>query len=188
MRRPSAEADDVSAVDRGVWHHRFLEHVDFARAVDAAGVAAEVARLAAAGRFTETEAAALDQAALARFATSELGERVRAAGAALRREFPFTLRLDAADLRTLGLPSAEALPDGEFVVAQGVVDVVVPDGDGVWILDYKTDRVAPGGEAAKAEGYRPQLRVYALAVERILARKVHGCRLHFLTTGASVAI
>ncbi len=188
VRRPSAEADDVSAVDRGVWHHRFLEHVDFARAVDAAGVAAEVARLAAAGRFTETEAAALDQAALARFATSELGERVRAAGAALRREFPFTLRLDAADLRTLGLPSAEALPDGEFVVAQGVVDVVVPDGDGVWILDYKTDRVAPGGEAAKAEGYRPQLRVYALAVERILARKVHGCRLHFLTTGASVAI
>lgn len=186
--RTSSEADDVSAVEAGVLHHRFLEHVDPARAADAAGVAAEVARLASEGRFTEAEAAALDVPALARFMASELGARLRAAGAALQREFPFTLRLDASDLRALGLASASDLPDGEFVVAQGVVDVVVPDGDGVWILDYKTDRVAPGAEKAKAEGYRPQLRVYALAVERILGKKVHGCWLHFLRTGASEAV
>ncbi len=187
--RPATEPDDVSAVERGLVHHRFLEHVDPACAVDVAGVAAEVQRLRIAGRFTDAEAALLDVGALARFWTSPLGERIRAAGKGLRREIPFTMRLDAADLRRLGLGSAGSLDDAEFVVAQGVVDLAVLEADGLWLLDYKTDRVTPGAATqAKVTAYRPQLQVYALALGRIYGRKVTGCWLHFLTTGESVEI
>lgn len=189
MRRaPSSEPDDVSAVERGVLHHRFFEHVDFAKAGDVAGVVAEVERMTREGRFTGAEASALDTVALARFVASDLGARIRGTTGRVRREFPFTLRLDVADLRELGLESARELPDGEFVVAQGVVDLVVIESGVAWIVDYKTDRVAPGGEQAKADGYRAQLRVYALAVERILGIPVTGCWLHFLTTGVTTEV
>ena len=75
------------------------------------------------------------------------------------------------------------------MVGQGVVDLALVGPEGIVILDFKTDRVDPGrATLAKAETYRPQLAVYALALARIHGRPVTGRWLHFLATGESVAV
>lgn len=189
MRHGASDPRDGTAVERGVALHRFMEVVDPAATGDEAGVRAEMERVVRAGLMTAEEAGLLDVAAIARFWASELGVRIRERSAWLEREVPFTVRLTAADLRSLGFQvSADLAPD-EFVVGQGVVDLALVEPDGIRILDFKTDRVG-GGRATreKAEAYRPQLAVYALALSRIHGRPVTGRWLHFLETGETVEV
>jgi hypothetical protein len=76
----------VSAAERGLAHHRFLQFTDWVALTDPAGVAAEVDRLVRVGRLTAAEAANLDIAALAALGRSELGNAIRAEAAWVRRE------------------------------------------------------------------------------------------------------
>ena len=193
-RGESSEPGDSSAVERGLLYHRFMEHVDLSRAGSDTDLSSELERLVRIGRFTAAEATILDLGALVRFWAGPLGTQIRRSGADVRREVPFTLRLDVADLRGLGFAPAPGLADDEFVVVQGVVDLVFLGMDSAWILDFKTDRL-PEGEATasakiacKADDYRPQLAVYALAVERLLGRPVTAGWLHFLASGAEVDV
>jgi hypothetical protein len=64
------------------------------------------------------------------------------------------------------------------VSVQGVVDLAVIRDDEIWVLDFKTDRVLD--VSGKIEGYTPQLRLYALALERIYGRPVTQVWLTFL--------
>ena len=135
------------------------------------------------------EAALLNIEALGRFWNSGVGMEVRRRRAGLLREEAFTVRMTAADLRALGFAVEAGLADDEFVVGQGVVDLAVVDAEGILIVDFKTDRVDRGAATrAKADLYRPQLAVYALALARIHGRPVTGRWLHFLATGESVPV
>lgn len=56
---------------------------------------------------------------------------------------------------------------------QGAVDCFFETADGsLTVVDFKTDRIAPGGEREKAEEYRPQLTAYSDVLERIFERPV----------------
>ena len=170
-------------------HHAFMQWVDVERTGTAAELAGERERLVAEGRVGAGEAALLDMEAVGRFWASELGREVRRRKAGLLREETFTVRLTGADLRALGFRVAEGLSDDEFVVGQGVVDLAVVDADGILVVDFKTDRMERGAMTrAKADHYRPQLAVYALALSRIHGRPVTSRWLHFLATGESVAV
>ncbi len=71
----------------------------------------------------------------------------------------------------------------EFVIVQGVADLVVLQPREIWLVDFKTDEVAAGALAGKVTLYAPQLRLYAAALEKIFARKVTLRALHFLAAG-----
>jgi len=73
-------------------------------------------------------------------------------------------------------------------VLEGFVDLLVEDGDGLAVVDYKTDRVPEGDdlEAAMA-AYRWQGAAYAVALERSLGRPVQRCTFLFLRPDAAVA-
>jgi ATP-dependent exoDNAse (exonuclease V) beta subunit len=78
---------------------------------------------------------------------------------------------------------------GEFVVVQGVADLVVLLPKEIWLVDFKTDEVRPGELAAKARLYEPQLKLYAHALSRIYdERRVTECWLHFLAPQKPVRI
>jgi ATP-dependent helicase/nuclease subunit A len=83
--------------------------------------------------------------------------------------------------------SSKELED-EFVIVQGVADVAVILAKEIWLLDYKTDRVTASGLDARVEIYRPQLSLYARALERIYGRPVTERRLHFLSCGITVPV
>ena len=91
------------------------------------------------------------------------------------REFKFSILVPAEEY----YPGAE----GEEILLQGVVDAWFDDGDGVTILDFKSDHIAPGQEPHRAEEYRPQMEAYRKAMARILGRPVKACALWFFATG-----
>jgi ATP-dependent helicase/nuclease subunit A len=95
-----------------------------------------------------------------------------------QREFKFSLLVPAQNY----YPEAE----GEEILLQGVVDAWFDNGDGVTVIDFKSDRVKPGEEPDKGEGYRPQLTAYGQALAKILNRPVRRTVLWFFATGTAV--
>ena len=74
-----------------------------------------------------------------------------------------------------------SLPEGEFVVVQGTIDLAVIRTDEMWILDFKTDALKESDLKFALDNYAPQLRLYASALGRIYKRPVTKRWLHFLT-------
>jgi ATP-dependent helicase/nuclease subunit A len=185
---PPGETGELPAAERGTLHHRFQQFVNLALPCDEACLDGQRADLVKRGVFTKAEAALLDLKALAVFWQSDMGRAIRHESAWVRRELPFTARLDAEEAaRILGVTSQPSLT-GEFVVIQGVVDLVVLHPAEIWLLDFKTDRVRGKELEARVESYRPQLHLYALALERIYHRPVTHCWLHFLDAGRTMAV
>ena len=78
---------------------------------------------------------------IAAFWNSEPGRKIRAQAANVRRELAFTARFSPAELAAItGTKSAPGLKD-EFVVVQGVADLVVLLPKEIWLADFKTDEI-----------------------------------------------
>ena len=77
---------------------------------------------------------------------------------------------------------------GEELLLQGVIDAWFEEGDAITVVDFKSDRVSPGGERARAEEYRPQLAAYSQALSSILGRPVNRQVLWFFATDTAVEL
>jgi ATP-dependent helicase/nuclease subunit A len=175
----------LSASEIGSAHHTFLQHVALEKTGD---LAAEIQRLVRENYLSADESAALDLGALAKFWDSDLGEKIRAHAANVRRELPFTARFSPAEIAKItGGKIAEGLAE-EFIVVQGVADLVVLLPDEIWLVDFKTDAVAADRLAEKIKTYAPQLQLYAAALEKIFTRQVTLRALHFLAAGRTEKI
>ncbi len=89
--------------------------------------------------------------------------------------------------RLTGQKAADGLQN-EFVVVQGVADLVVLRPREIWLVDFKTDTAAAGELADKLKIYRPQLALYAAALEKIFTRQVTLRALHFLMARRTVEV
>ena len=117
---------------------------------------------------------------LRRFGIRSRDEKIRAQAASVRRELAFTARFSPAELAAItGAKSAPGLED-EFVVVQGVADLVVLLPEEIWLADFKTDEIRKHGLPEKIKAYAPQLKLYAQALEKIYSRPVTKRWLHFL--------
>ncbi len=94
-------------------------------------------------------------------------------------------QISACKMLACEMPFSFLTPEGE--VESGVMDAVLEEADGsVWVLDYKTDRVKPGEEAALLQDkYRLQLGVYRQAAQKLFAGKKVRCSAVFLRTIAA---
>jgi len=185
---PARRSQGLTAAEIGTAHHHFLQRVSLSKVRDAEGLRSEAERLKRENWLSEAETAALDFAALARFWQSDFGRRVAAHAADVRRELPFTARFTAADLIVSDLEPPADLPADEFVVVQGMADLVVILPREIWLVDFKTDALKSGGTAEKVKLYEPQLKLYALALARIYGRPVTECWLHFLARAEPVRL
>jgi ATP-dependent helicase/nuclease subunit A len=123
----------------------------------------------------------IDWEAVADFWESETGREIRQRWNEVRRELPFTFRLGSTELARLGLKNVLPVPEGEFIVTQGVADLVVLGRGEIWLIDFKTDSVNEDDVKSKAEEYRPQIALYALALEKMFERPVTRRGLYFLS-------
>ena len=180
----------LTAAEIGTAHHAFLQLAEIGRTATELDLRNQATHLEKAGALTPAQVAALDFAALAAFWQSDLGQRLRTLPQEnIHREMPFTARMSAADLRALNLPPADSnLVREEFVVVQGVADLVVLLPQEIWLLDFKTDAASADELAAKAKIYEPQLKLYARALQGIYGRPATNCCLHFLTARQTVAV
>lgn len=187
-QRGATGAATLSGAEAGLAHHRFLERMALERADEVETLKAEAGRLVQQGHLSAAEAAALDLEAVAAFWGSVLGRRIRAESKHVHRELAFTARFTTAELDDLLRLSAGPTPEQEFVVVQGVADLVVIRPQELWLVDFKTDAVTPETFEATARRYQPQLRLYARALERIYRRPVRECALHFLVLRRTVLV
>jgi ATP-dependent helicase/nuclease subunit A len=178
----------LSAAEIGSAHHTFLQLVSLDKVTTAAGLKSETARLVGQNLLTPDEAAALDLGALAAFWQSETGGRLLDQSAHLQRELAFTARFSAADLQQLRCSEFAGVGADEFVIVQGVMDLVAVLPGEIWLLDFKTDHFPASDLEEKTSAYRPQLALYAQALERIYRRPVSKRWLHFLALRNTVLL
>jgi ATP-dependent helicase/nuclease subunit A len=176
----------LSAAETGTAHHKFLQHVALENADGVAALESEAGRLERVKVLSADERAALNLEDIAAFWSSEPGRKIRAQAAHIRRELAFTARFSPAELAAItGVKSGPGLED-EFVVVQGVADLVVLLPKEIWLVDFKTDEVRSGELTEKARLYAPQLKLYAHALEKIYSRPVTALWLHFLSARKTV--
>jgi ATP-dependent helicase/nuclease subunit A len=170
----------LTAAQRGTALHLVMQYLDFALPPTAEAVRAVVDGLVQRRLLGQPEAAAVDASAIAAFLASPLAGEIRAA-AQVWREYRFALLLpaDAID------PS---LSPEDRMMLQGVADCCFEEGGGLTVVDFKTDRLAPGEEAARAAHYRPQLEAYAAALTRVLEKEVKRKILYFFATNTAVEL
>jgi ATP-dependent helicase/nuclease subunit A len=176
----------LSAADAGTAHHKFLQHVALENVNNVAVLKSEANRLEQKKVLSVDERAALVLENIAAFWNSGPGQKIRAQAASVRRELAFTARFSPAELAAItGAKSAPGLED-EFVVVQGVADLVVLMPEEIWLADFKTDEIRQDGLPDKIKAYAPQLKLYAQALEKIYSRPVTERWLHFLSARKTV--
>ena len=178
-------ARKLSAPEIGAAHHKFLQHVELDKLDD---LVTEAERLVRENYLSAEERGVLDLLSLAAFWNSTLGNRIRKHTADVRRELPFTARFSPLELAKITGAEIVAGLENEFVIVQGVADLVVLLPREIWLVDFKTDEIAPHEPPEKIKTYSPQLKLYAAALEKIFARKVTLRALHFLAAGRTEEI
>ena len=179
LERPAfLSKDGLTAAEMGTALHAFLEHADFAAL--AAGLAVGGDTLAEAicaerqrqveAQLTPPEIAEkLDVSKIRRFVEGEAFARIQSAKQVLR-ELDFITALPAAAvLAAQGSAPPEAGSEAAKaqVLVQGIADVVLVFDNHLELLDYKTDRCKT--EEEFVQRYRPQLDLYAIAIEKRFA-------------------
>jgi len=177
--KPCFEKKRLSATQRGTAIHLAMEHLRFECCTNEASIRQEIQRLTQEDRITKEQADAVPIEKLLRFFTSALGQRVLRCER-LEREFKFAL-LDDGGLYN------EALA-GEEVMLQGVADLCLLEPDGLVIIDFKSDRIKPGGEQERAGHYAGQLEAYSRALAGIFELPVKERFLYFFETDQTVAL
>jgi ATP-dependent helicase/nuclease subunit A len=183
-----AQRPKLSAADAGTAHHKFLQRVALADANDVAALKSEANRLEQENFLSPDECAALALEDIAAFWNSEPGRKIRAQAANVRRELAFTACFSPAELAVITGAKSEPGLEDEFVVVQGVADLVVLLPKEIWLADFKTDEVAVNELPEKKRLYAPQLKLYAQALEKIYSRPVTERWLHFLAARKTVEI
>jgi ATP-dependent helicase/nuclease subunit A len=171
----------LSAADAGAAAHKFLQFFNLESAPDLNSLEIEAARLETKKVLSADEREVLDLKSLAAFWNSDLGKQIRANTADVKRELPFTAKFAPAELdEILGTKSGANL-ENEFLVVQGIADLVVLLPQEIWLVDFKTDEIHANELPEKIKMYSPQLKLYARALTKIYSRPVTNCFLHFLS-------
>ena len=169
-RIPSFLSDAVEGKRYGNAIHAAMQFIRYENCGTLEGVQQEVRRMAEEGFLTEEQAELVNCRKLHGFFATDLGRKLRT-GTEYLREFKFSI-LDDAGQYGAGL-------DGEQVLLQGVVDCALIEGDGITILDFKTDRVTEETLDAAVGRYLPQLQTYGEALSRIYEMPVKAMYLYF---------
>ena len=175
----------LTGAARGTAYHHalaaFSGNLFSAGETDPEQIGAELDRQLDRGILSPEERSAVSVGDLAAFLQSPLGIRMAEAAkqGTLRREQPFVLDLPAEEIDILrgDTPPVERQDkedrdaakseESETILIQGTIDAYWEEEGSYILIDYKTDRIAPGGEDELIRRYRIQLDCYARALEQI---------------------
>lgn len=165
----------LTAEQRGTATHLVMQYLPLDGDVDAT-----ITELVSRRLLTAEQAAAVDTRAIRRFLASPLAEELRHA-AHIEREYQFSILVKASDYYR------DMSPDDQ-VLLQGVVDLFAETGEGIIVVDFKTDYITEATLGERVAYYRPQVETYSRALEQILEKKVIRRVLYFLRSGNSVEV
>lgn len=155
--KPRFLNDSFTGADRGTAIHKFLELCDFQSAAN--DIESEKQRLSENGSMTEKELAVLDDSAVEKFFSADVGQRLLNSSQ-VYKEYEFTFFKKADDVYT-------DLPENiknENIVIQGKLDCAFVENDGAILIDYKSDNITD--EEKFKEIYLPQIEFYVEALRQ----------------------
>lgn len=146
--------------EEGTLYHKIMENIDFSRR-SGEEVAIQIDSMFKAGLLnTNIDRSVVDDSVIYQALNNPLFKDLE--GKKILKEKPFILNLPYRQV-------VETSMIKDNVIIQGVIDLMAIDGDEVVLIDYKYSRSSP--EKLRVR-YAEQMRIYALAVEKILKLKV----------------
>lgn len=173
----------------GTATHLVLARLPWERPITASLIAKVTRELVEQQLVDPGSAKQIERDAILTFSRSALGQLARDAEKTYA-EWPFTLKLPVRDLPRYGLDvgCGQGLDAKAYVTVQGIADLLIANDQGLHLIDFKTDRVAPEQVPQRADVYRNQLKLYGRAAQTIRNGKVSGMWLYFLHPGLAVQI
>ena len=178
-RKPSFVERQARGKAYGNAIHAVMQYIRYECCGSENGVRKEVERLVSQRFITAEQGEIVDCRRIVAFFESPIGQKL-CAGTEYLREFKFSI-LDDGSHYGDGL-------EGEAVLLQGVVDCALLESDGITIVDFKTDYVTEETLGACVSRYRPQVEVYAHALERIYGKPIKASYLYFFHLNQFAAI
>ena len=178
----SEESDGFDAAEKGTITHFVLQHLDLKNCETEDKILAQIEAMVDSGMITKQQKEAVNTATITSFFMSDLGTRLRNAEK-IEREFDFYMLVPPSELDS-SIKSEYA----DDIILQGIADCFFYDGDGIVLIDYKTDRVGKDGATKRSERYRVQIDYYAKGLSEILGLPVKEKYLYFLNCLEAVAM
>ena len=145
---------------------------------DTASVEQQINEMVKKGFFSAEQACSIEILLLERFARSSLAKRIIKSQTVLK-EAPFNLLLPASQL---------GFESDEEIMVQGIIDCAFIE-DGKWVIvDYKTDRLPPGGAQEIIQRYKDQLGIYSLALNNSTGMAIKTAYLYLLREDLEIQI
>ncbi|MBN2513341.1 MAG: helicase-exonuclease AddAB subunit AddA [Sedimentisphaerales bacterium] len=162
----------AEAMARGHATHLVFQYLPLTSMPDRAVVLQTIEKLVDCGQLTLAQSQSIDVDTIISFFQTPAGILAIQNAERVYREWPFTMALPVSEL---GLSSSE-----EFVVVQGVIDLLIPTDKGLVLVDFKTDKIDENKIDSRTARYQPQLALYARAAETILKIPAAAGFLYFL--------
>ncbi len=178
-RSPSFISAKTNPADFGNAMHAVMQYLRYECCVGEMSIREEVDRLVQENYITYQQGQIVDCARIAAFFSTQIGKKLRTHPDVVR-EFKFSV-----------LDDGENFSDelrGEKILLQGVVDCAMIDDEGITVIDFKTDYVTDATLADKLEQYRPQVKAYADAMQRIYQKPIKEALLYFFRVDQFVTV
>lgn len=158
----------------GTAAHLLISRIDLSKKVDIHTIEQTRLELIAQNQLSDNIAKHVNIETIANFFANDLGKMALDNKNNVLREWPFTF--------------AEKVTNDDFLIVQGIIDMLIQAHEGLIIIDFKTDRVTAPQLNERVELYRGQLELYGRAAEHILKTKTISKWLYFLTPQISVEV
>jgi ATP-dependent helicase/nuclease subunit A len=185
----------------GTAAHLVMSRVDLSRPVTRECVKKVIDDLVSADAITPVLASRINPESIVRFFESVPGKLAADKSNIILREWPFTFSIPSSEFsRTshegrvtsheprLSRAESRGVTSHEFIIVQGIIDMLIQTPKGLLVVDFKTDHVSAEQSAQRAEMYKPQLGLYARSAEAILKTNITGKWLYFLTPGCTIKV
>lgn len=154
--------EGISPAGRGTAMHHIMQFINMDESVD---VKSEIERLLEWQFITPSQAAVCDVSAIEAFFKSDVYKRILKSSD-VRREMRFMTEVAAKKID----PDLSGEAGDTPVIIQGAVDLCFDEGDGIVVVDFKTDRVQK--DTQLVEAYKEQLEIYSDACRKIFGKEV----------------
>lgn len=171
----------LSPAERGTAMHMVMQHISLEAAPTKDSVQQLLEDMVRKELLTKEQVEAINPKQVLQLFSTEIGLKMLGAKK-VQREVPFSMAVHAEELYSN--------KGDDTILVQGVIDCIIENNEGIFLLDYKTDgihdRYKGGFEQAKPileKRYKVQIDLYEKALKQILKREVVGKFLYFFDGG-----
>jgi ATP-dependent helicase/nuclease subunit A len=176
------EQKGLTPAEKGSLLHFVMQHLELGLDISESSIEKQLAGMVSRKLIDQYQAENVSIYKIKEFFNSALGRRMLKADK-IFREVPFNIELECSEI--YDNLSGNICPE-DTILLQGIIDCYFEEGDGLVLVDYKTDYVAPGGIDAVKKRYRVQIDYYAKALERITGKRVTGKYIYLFWNGQTV--